>query len=89
MLELPSRDALRALTQAINAVTPAVMVCLTRPFDGPRVQVLYTYELGFGSYVVPINEIPAALHPAEKEIGHCLVIRPLSGEPLLWVPVSF
>ena len=41
-------------------VIPTAIVGLVRPLDHQRVQLLYWYAFGFGSYVIPTEEIPAA-----------------------------
>src|SRR5262245_45800863 len=84
MLELPARDALRGLTRAIDAVIPTAIVGLVRPLDRESVQLLYWYEFGFGSYVIPTAEIPEALRPATSESGTSIVIDSKVQSPIEW-----
>jgi len=84
MLELPSRDALANLTRATNAVTPTVIVGLARPLDRERMQLLYSYDFGFGSYISPIDDVAEALRPATQWSGRTVAIDSGSPSPIEW-----
>jgi transcriptional regulator with GAF, ATPase, and Fis domain len=68
MVELPSRDTFTAFAQAVDAITPSVIVGLARPIDATRVETLYSYRLGSGSFVSPSDTVPAALHATGHSI---------------------
>jgi len=84
MLELPARDALTGLTGAIDAVIPTAIIGLVRPLDRQRVQLLYWYAFGFGSYVIPTEEIPEALRPGTRERGPSTPLDSKVQSPIEW-----
>src|SRR5262245_43206659 len=70
MLEVPSRDALAALTQSINAIAPAATLGLSRSLADGRVEILYADAYGIGAFEVPIDDVPDALRPAAAGVAH-------------------
>ena len=84
MLELPAREALTGLTRAIDVVIPTAIVGLVRPLDHQRVQLLYWYAFGFGSYVIPTEEIPEALRQGTRERGPSTLIDSRVQSPIEW-----
>src|SRR6185503_16409587 len=66
MRGIPSRAGLATLTEAANAVVPAVVLGLSRSLDDGRVSVLYSYPHGIGEFVLAGSEVPEALSPTAE-----------------------
>jgi transcriptional regulator with GAF, ATPase, and Fis domain len=66
MRGIPSRTGLAALTEAANAVVPAVVLGLSRSLADGRVSVLYSYPHGIGEFVLAGSEVPEALLPTAE-----------------------
>src|SRR5262245_20264173 len=58
MLEIPSRAALAALTEATAEIAVPVTLGITRSLDDKFVSVLYSTPHGIGEYVLPAAEVP-------------------------------
>ena len=69
MLEIPPREALGALTQAIDAIVPTAMIGLTRRCEDGSVHVLYSFPFGIGGLIVAADEVPKALLPETQGLG--------------------
>jgi hypothetical protein len=66
MRGIPSRTGLATLTEAANAVVPAVVLGLSRSLDDGRVSVLYSYPHGIGEFVLGGSDVPDALLPTAE-----------------------
>jgi len=66
MRGIPSRAGLATLTEAANAVVPAVVLGVARRLDDDRVSVLYSYPHGIGEFVLAGSEVPEALRPTAE-----------------------
>jgi transcriptional regulator with GAF, ATPase, and Fis domain len=84
MLELPSRDALSALTRAVDAVLPTTIVGLARAIDDVRVQMLFWHAHGVGSYIVSIEDVPDVLRPMTDGVGTAAVADCIPESAVQW-----
>ena len=64
MIDLPSREDLTTLAEAVNAVAPAAALGYTRSVDKGRLSTLYFYRHGMGEFVLDPVDVPALLHPS-------------------------
>jgi transcriptional regulator with GAF, ATPase, and Fis domain len=70
MSDIPPRAALTALTQAVDAVLPHSIIGFSRHLDDGQIQMVYSYRFGIGAFVSPTEEVPDALRPLFRGIGH-------------------
>jgi hypothetical protein len=63
MREIPSKNAVVALTDAARAVAPALMFGVARTLADGRVSVWFSHTNGLGEYIVPRALVPAVLLP--------------------------
>jgi transcriptional regulator with GAF, ATPase, and Fis domain len=83
MPELPSRDALSELRQALDAVLPAPIAGLVRAIDDARVQMLFWQAHGVGSYVVAVEDVPSALQQPAG-VGQAVALDTSSPSAIEW-----
>jgi transcriptional regulator with GAF, ATPase, and Fis domain len=68
MVDLPSREAFAALTEAVRAIGPSIAVGFTRSVPGERVLILYSSNRGLTAHVVPAGDVPEYLQPAAADV---------------------
>src|SRR5262245_31320887 len=84
MLEVPSRDALAALTQAINAIAPSATLGLSRSLADGHVEVLYSDAHGIGAFEMPIAAVPGPLRPTAGSGAHADAPAADAGNAVAW-----
>jgi transcriptional regulator with GAF, ATPase, and Fis domain len=84
MLEIPPREALKALTHAIDAVTASAMVGLTSRREDGSIRVLYSFSFGIGGLVARADEVPAALLPQTSGLARHTGFSPTSEGVVEW-----
>src|SRR5262249_13156013 len=70
MPEIPSRETLAALKQAVDAVIPSAMIGCSHRLDDGQIQMVYAYPFGIGGLVASIEDVPEALRPLAKGVGY-------------------
>jgi hypothetical protein len=64
MIDLPSREDLAALAEAVNAVAPTAAFGYAGSVDKGRLSTSYFYRHGMGQFVLAEDDMPAVLRPS-------------------------
>ena len=69
MREIPSRNSLAQLTDAVQTLAPAAAVGFSRRVANDRVSVFYSYPFGIGEFVLAAADMLGALVPDGVDAG--------------------
>src|SRR5262245_12423101 len=84
MPDIPSRETLTTLTQAVDVVRPSSIIGFSRHLEDGQIQMLYSYRFGIGAFVAPIADVPEALRPFSRGIGRHEGFFPTSLKAIDW-----
>ena len=86
MLEVPSRNRLRALSESANSIMPTAAIGFVKGHDDGRASIVYSHPYGISAFRVSNSDLPAALIPQHGAVrsADAESIRSTSARPIEW-----